>query len=85
MKLRLLGGPVEDFRAIAISARDTPWGLGPPIKHCSRCGNEFDLRRANSEEWICGECIAILRGGQRALDDYIAAHPRAYGEPPRCR
>jgi ribosomal protein L37AE/L43A len=75
VKLRLLGGPVEDFRCIPIDV--------PPEEQakqkCWRCGNEFDLRRANATEWICGECIAIYRGGQEALDAYIASHPRHYG------
>lgn len=77
--LRLLDGPDEDFRAILISANEDAWGNDlPRATKCWRCGNEFDLRRANATEWICGECIAIYRGGQDALDAYIAAHPRHY-------
>ena len=76
-RLRLLGqGPVEDFRCIPIEVPDDE----KPLHKCWRCGNEFDLRRANATEWICGECIAILRGGQVALDAYIASHPRHYGQ-----
>lgn len=80
MKLRLLDGPAEDYRAIVISANEDRWGDLIIRKHCWRCGNEFDLRRANAEEWICGECIAIYRGGQEALDAYIAQHPKHYGK-----
>lgn len=80
MRLRLLDGPAEDYRAIVISARDTPWGLSPPKVLCWRCGNDFDLRKANAHERICGECVAIARGGQTALDQYIASHPRHYNK-----
>ena len=77
MKLRLLNGPVEDFRAIVIDTTDR-FGDRHEVQMCWRCGNEFDLRRANAAEWVCGECIAIMRGGQVALDTYIESHPRHY-------
>lgn len=77
MKLRLLDGPAEEFHAIVIDTTDA-YGVEHRIKKCWRCGNEFDLRRANAEEWICGECISAMRGGQAGLDAYIAAHPRHY-------
>lgn len=73
----------EQIVAIPICICHDKWGNKIPTKKlCWRCGNEFDLRRANSEEWICGECVAILRGGQSLLDVYIAQHPRHYTQAP---